>query len=84
MLLVIARKQYKFGDELVEDDFDFDNPIGVYEENDYQVASQHAFTHTMNHGVGCMVVRDKDLDTVKKTVPNEPVFFKVDESQDWN
>lgn len=69
MYYVIAKRQASYGDELVEEDFDFEHPIGTYEENDLRLASQHAHTHTMNHGVSTIVVKEEDLETVRKALP---------------
>lgn len=70
MYYVIAKRQASYGDELVEEDFDFDHPIATYEENDLRLASQHAHTHTMNHGVSTIVVREEDMETVKRNLPS--------------
>lgn len=74
MYLVIARKQYTYGDEIVEGEFDFDNPLATYDTYDLQVAQQHAFTHTLNRGVDCMVVREEDIPVIRKTMDKNYVM----------
>jgi hypothetical protein len=69
MYYVIAKRQASYGDELVEEDFDFDHPIGTYAEDDLSLASQHAHAHTMNHGVSTIVVKEEDMENVRKSLP---------------